>query len=80
MSMIIPENIVEHVDGYAEGHWNYPRRCANIELALAATREKVEEWDRTADPHGWWHERPLLIALYNEVMRLRSDPMTRGGR
>lgn len=69
---IVPENV--HIDEprYAPDHWDYPRRCADIELALDDTRERIEEWDREADPHGWWHERPLLIALYNEVVRLRA--------
>jgi hypothetical protein len=72
--MIEPEDIVEHVDGYVEGHWDYRRRCADVELALAVVRERVAEWDRVADPDGWWHERPHLIALYNEVIRLRGLP------
>lgn len=30
-----------------------------VEIAL----ERIEEWEYTADPHGWCHERPVLIAL-----------------
>jgi hypothetical protein len=71
--VIVPEDIVKHVDGYAPEHWDYPHRCADIELALIVAREKVEEWDRVADPHGWWHERPRWIALHNEVLRLRKQ-------
>jgi hypothetical protein len=48
--VIVPEDIVEHVDGYAPEHWDYPHRCADVELALIVAREKVEEWDRVADP------------------------------
>lgn len=70
---IVPEAIHLHQPGYTEGHWDYPRRCANVELALADTRTRIKEWDREADPHGWWHERPQLIALYNEVLRLRAE-------
>lgn len=62
MEPIIPESS----DG------NYPARCRNVDLALTATRERVEEWDRDTDPHGWWHQRPQLIALHNEVLRLRA--------
>jgi hypothetical protein len=71
---IVPEPIdldAEHT-GYAPGHWNYPRRCADVTLALASARERVEEWD-PADGHGWWHERPHWIALHNEVVRLRQQ-------
>lgn len=69
---IIPENVIEHVPGYAAGHWDYPRRCADVETALTAARERADEWDRDRDAHGWWHERPHWIALYNEIIRLRS--------
>lgn len=70
--MIVPEDIVMHVDGHIDGSWDYRRRCADVEMALITAREKVEEWDRAADPHGWWHERPRWIALHNEVLRLRE--------
>ena len=30
-----------------------------IEIAL----ERIEEWDYFTDPHGWCHERPVLITL-----------------
>lgn len=50
----------------------YERKCQDVDLALAVARERVEEWDRDEDPHGWWHERSVLIALHNEVIRLRS--------
>lgn len=69
---IIPEPVREDYPGYAPGHWDYPRRCANVESALTAARERVAEWDREADPGGWWHERPDWIALHNEVIRLRQ--------
>lgn len=69
---IIPEPVSLALPGYAEGHWDYPRRCSDVEKALTSARERVEEWDREADPHGWWHERPDWIALHNEVLRLRG--------
>lgn len=70
--LIEPEPV--HVDqpGYTADAWDYPRRCADVELALTSIREQVEEWDRNEDPHGWWHQRPMLIAVHNEVLRLRQ--------
>lgn len=69
---IVPEPVSLSVDGYPAAHWDYPSRCADVEMALEAARERVEEWDREADAHGWWHERPDWIALHNEVLRLRA--------
>jgi hypothetical protein len=34
-----------------------------LEDAVQIAREKVDEWDYDADPHGYCHERPMLIAL-----------------
>lgn len=65
---ITPEPIHLDVPGYTDRRWDYPARCADLELALHATRERIEEWDEHADPHGWWHERPHLIALYNAAV------------
>lgn len=70
--MIPEDTAAPAVPGYTEGHWSYPRRCSDVEAALTYARERVEEWDRDADAHGWWHERPHWIALYNEVLRLRG--------
>lgn len=70
--MIEAEDLVVHSSGYATGHWDYRRRCTDVESALAYARERVEEWDQATDPHGWWHERTHLIALHNEVIRLRA--------
>jgi hypothetical protein len=69
--LIVPEPIHLNDPHYAPGHWDYPRRCGDVDLALAEARTLVEEWDRDADPHGWWHERTHWIALHNEVVRLR---------
>jgi len=73
--MIVPEDVDEgtYSGAYAPGHWNYRRRCSDVELALADTRTRVKEWNREQDAHGWWHERPLLIALHNEIIRLREE-------
>ena len=80
--LITPESIYLDQPGYALGHWDYPRRCADVELALADARTRVEEWDQAADAHGWWHERPHWIALYNEVVRLRrlQEPASSSAR
>jgi hypothetical protein len=72
MEPIVPEPVHLDQDGYEVDHWDYPKRCADVDAALTSARERVEEWDRAADPHGWWHERPDWIALYNEVLRLRA--------
>jgi hypothetical protein len=69
---IVPEPVRLSVPGYRDGHWDYPLRCADVEAALTAARERAEEWDPEADAHGWWHERPDWIALHNEVLRLRA--------
>jgi hypothetical protein len=77
---IVPEDINEddlfEEGRYGPGHWNYRARCADVELALADTRTRIEEWRREDDAHGWWHERPMLIALHNEVIRLRASQKT----
>jgi hypothetical protein len=73
MSDIIqPEPVRLTVPGYAADAWDYPRRCADVAAALAAVRERVEEWP-PEDKHGWWHERPHLIALHNAVVESRRD-------
>jgi hypothetical protein len=68
---IVPEHFVVENPNYAPGHWDYERRCMDLDLALTATRERIQEWDKEADPHGWWHERPQLIALYNAAVAAR---------
>jgi hypothetical protein len=73
MEPIIPEPVNEPNPNYTPDAWNYPARCADIDLAMSVTREKVEEWDRERDLDGWWHDRTYLIALYNEVVTLRRD-------
>jgi hypothetical protein len=72
LTRIKPELDRADIPGYQLGHWGYPERCANVELALTSIKKRIEEWDQKADPHGWWHERPQLIAMYNEIVRLRS--------
>lgn len=75
--MIIPEDIDLDTPGYVPGHWNYRRRCEDVELALADTRSRVSEWNMEYDAHGWWHERTLLIAMHNEIIRLRNELQAR---
>lgn len=41
--------------------------------AVIATRERIEEWDYKTDPHGYCHDRPDLVALVEEIERLRPD-------
>jgi hypothetical protein len=69
--LIEPEDIVISVDGYSADAWSYPPRCNDIDAALAVIREEIQEWPGD-DLHGWWHRRPYLIALHNEVVRLRG--------
>jgi hypothetical protein len=65
---ITPEQIIMGVKGYVPGHWDYAARCADLPAALEVIRQRIDEWDRHVDPHGWWHERPCLIALYNAAV------------
>lgn len=50
----------------------YLDAIADVTLAEQTAAEKIAEWDRDADPHGWWHDRSMLIALLNEIEQLRS--------
>lgn len=72
MTPIQPEQMRFTVPGYAADRWDYPKRCADVETALEIIRERIEEWPPT-DHHGWWHERPYLIALYNAVVEARQQ-------
>ena len=53
---------------------DYADRCSDIELAVEVTVERIAEWDGTEDPHGWWHERPSLIAFVNAVRSAQGRP------
>lgn len=44
-----------------------------IELATICARETIDEWDYSRDPHGYCHDRPVLLALVEEVERQRPD-------
>lgn len=35
-------------------------------------REQVDEWSYSADPHGYCHERNVLVGLLAEIDRLRT--------
>jgi hypothetical protein len=41
------------------------------EAAIQAARERIEEWDYDSDPHGYCHERPMLVRLVQEITRGR---------
>ena len=45
----------------------------DIEFAMTVALERVAEWDYARDPHGWCHERPILLTLMAEVERLRAE-------
>lgn len=34
-----------------------------VEDAIQIAKERCEEWDYTADPHGYCHERSVLVKL-----------------
>lgn len=73
VELITPEQINRSdVPGYDHNYWNYPVRCKDVVQALGVIKEKIQEWSLERDPNGWWHERPYLIALHNEVVRLRK--------
>lgn len=38
-----------------------------IDEAVQIAAEKVGEWDYDRDPHGYCHERPVLMALLDAV-------------
>ena len=33
------------------------------ELAIQAAKETIEEWDYAKDPHGYCHDRSMLLRL-----------------
>lgn len=35
----------------------------NLDLAIEAGKELIEQWTYEEDPHGYCHDRPLLILL-----------------
>lgn len=35
----------------------------DLDFALEVALEQIEEWDHDEDPHGWCHQRPILITL-----------------
>jgi hypothetical protein len=40
--------------------------------ARAAAEERVAEWSYRDDPHGYCHERPVLVALLARIDRLEG--------
>lgn len=45
------------------------RYTLDYPTARAAAQEMIAEWDYGADPHGWCHRRPVLMALLRELDR-----------
>ena len=37
--------------------------------AVQIARERIEEWDYEQDPHGYCHERPVLVRLVEALER-----------
>lgn len=34
-----------------------------LDFAIKVAKERIEEWSYDDDPHGYCHERPVLVAL-----------------
>ena len=45
----------------------------DLDLAIAATREQVDEWDYNADPHGYCHFRSLYATLVRAAEWARNN-------
>lgn len=56
----------------------YPH-VADLEGALLITLDRLEEQDYAADPHGWCHERPVLLALVDAALAADPQPDEAGG-
>lgn len=39
----------------------------SLDTALAIARERIEEWSYDDDPHGYCHERPVLMRLVQTI-------------
>lgn len=71
----VPSDIDRHhatATGFsaAQAEEKYPP--PDIETAEQITRERIGEWDYAADPHGYCHDRPTLIALLAELEALQA--------
>lgn len=45
----------------------------SIEDSLAISKEMIEEWSYSDDPHGYCHTRPVLMCLVKEITSLRRQ-------
>lgn len=73
------------MDGSGRRGWSlreieaeYVQRYA-YPVARECAQDAVEEWDYAADPHGFCHDRSVLIALLAEIDRLEALLAQRGG-
>lgn len=57
---------VEHtiIDPRAQPYYD----ATTLDLALEIAMEKVEEWSYAGDPHGYAHDRPVLLRLVKAVL------------
>lgn len=51
---------------YADPSWS------RAEFAIAEAMTWVREWSWDKDPHGYCHDRNILIGLLREIERLRA--------
>jgi hypothetical protein len=59
--VVMAEDTLDGIE-WAEGTRPYLDRMS-AEDARQIAREKVAEWDYAADPHGYCHDRPVLVRL-----------------
>lgn len=45
----------------------YPA-VVDLDLAVEVALEQVEKWSHAQDPHGWCHQRPILLTLLQAVL------------
>lgn len=55
----------------------FPKYPAIVDLDFAVTvaLEQVEEWNHAQDPHGWCHQRPILLTLLQAALSDDSESM-----
>ncbi len=49
---------------------------APLGFAIEVALERIEEWDHGTDPHGWCHDRPVLIALVAAALGVSESAVT----
>lgn len=50
----------------------------DLPTAMAATLERIQEWDYKTDPHGYCHERSDLVKLIRALEALGFSVLPRG--